>query len=364
MCTFKTVQDFLHDDSFLQWTIEGKNASYWNAFIEQNPDKIALIVAAQKAIRLLQKTELQLDDSGQRTWERIQASIEQPSQNIPQKKVRTTTKLLLQLSASFIVLAIVLLTIWSKQSVQHPLFSSTQYLNHTPNSNWIHYFNHGQEVLYITLPDSSRITLFSNSQVLYDTSEFRKEERGVHLIGKAQFDVKRDSTRPFLVYTGELITKVLGTSFTINAFKEENEFTVNVLSGSVSVIATKPTFFSKSSLEENGLILQSNQEAIFDRAASNFSKKIVQDPQPLAHSIATLGYFEEVAVPTLLQQLEDLYGITIRYNTEELASCIITTNLTNLSLFEALEVICSTIGTHYTVIDAQIVLSAGSCQTT
>ena len=62
-----------------------------------------------------------------------------------------------------------------------------------------------------------------------------------------------------------------------------------------------------------------------------------------------------------LQELEAQYGVTIHYNEELLASCIITTSLGNESLRNKLDIICQTIGATYKEIDAQLVIESKGC---
>ena len=70
----------------------------------------------------------------------------------------------------------------------------------------------------LTLPDGTQIFMAPNSKITY-TNSFNTEKRELTLIGEAFFDVKHRSHQSFVVHTGELQTRDIGTSFKISAFK-------------------------------------------------------------------------------------------------------------------------------------------------
>ena len=53
-------------------------------------------------------------------------------------------------------------------------------------------------------------------------------------MGEAYFEVAKDSTRPFIVRTGQITTTALGTSFNIKAYQNE-ELNISLLTGLVEV---------------------------------------------------------------------------------------------------------------------------------
>src|SRR5690606_27701037 len=85
----------------------------------------------------------------------------------------------------------------------------------------------------ITLGDGSKVLLNSGSSLKY-VKGFGTDLREVFLVGEAFFEVSRDSIRPFIVRTGEISTTALGTSFNIEAYKDEN-LNISLLTGKVAV---------------------------------------------------------------------------------------------------------------------------------
>lgn len=85
----------------------------------------------------------------------------------------------------------------------------------------------------ITLADGSVIHLGADSKLEYPEA-FSGPTREITLTGEAFFDISEDPAHPFIVHTGTVQTRVLGTSFKINAFKG-TLLTVAVATGKVQV---------------------------------------------------------------------------------------------------------------------------------
>ena len=101
-------------------------------------------------------------------------------------------------------------------------------------TNYITVQAHKGEVLEVLLPDHSKITLNAASSIRYP-AKFTNS-RDVYLEeGEAYFDVKHDTSKPFIVHTGGISTKVLGTAFDIKSYKELPNISITVTRGSVQV---------------------------------------------------------------------------------------------------------------------------------
>ncbi len=89
----------------------------------------------------------------------------------------------------------------------------------------------------VNLADGSSILLSPGSRITYPISFTNLRSREVVLDGEAFFDIRRDPSKPFIIETGKLKTRVLGTSFNIQAFQKESNITVTVMRGKVEVSA-------------------------------------------------------------------------------------------------------------------------------
>jgi hypothetical protein len=86
----------------------------------------------------------------------------------------------------------------------------------------------------LVLSDETRVHLNSESMLKFPVN-FTGAAREVHLKGEAYFEVKTDPTRPFIVNTGTLVTKVFGTSFNISSYPEKDMITTTLTEGNVTV---------------------------------------------------------------------------------------------------------------------------------
>jgi len=82
-----------------------------------------------------------------------------------------------------------------------------------------------------TLPDGSIITLNKNSKIVY-TGNF-ETNRNITLEGEAFFNVATDPSHPFVLHTGDVQVRVLGTSFNVKSDQQQVE--VIVETGAVEV---------------------------------------------------------------------------------------------------------------------------------
>lgn len=211
----------------------------------------------------------------------------------------------------------------------------------------------------VLLPEGSTITLQPGSKISYPGT-FNKAEREIYLEGEAFFEVKRDETRPFLVYTNEITTKVLGTSFTIKAHPGEKSITVAVKTGKVSVYTKQAK--SKTPSRSNETILTPNQQVVYNRKENKVSRMLVPDPQAImpAEEIKK-WHFEEASVTEIFIALEKIYGVDIVFNEKLLSSCTLTTSISDGPIFKRLDIICKAIGTTYTVEETQIIINGSGC---
>lgn len=117
----------------------------------------------------------------------------------------------------------------------------------------------------LTLSDGTRIWLNSNSKLKYPT-RFTGKERLVELEGEAYFDVSKNKDFPFIVKMNDIQIKVLGTSFNVNAYSDENEIITTLVEGKVEV---------NDLLREQKEILKPNDQYSINIHNGNYKKTIV-----------------------------------------------------------------------------------------
>jgi ferric-dicitrate binding protein FerR (iron transport regulator) len=89
----------------------------------------------------------------------------------------------------------------------------------------------------LMLPDGTKVWLNAASALKYPTA-FVKGERRVELEGEAYFEIAKDADKPFYVKINHKTEiQVLGTSFNVNAYADEDFMHTTLLEGAVKVNA-------------------------------------------------------------------------------------------------------------------------------
>ncbi|EDM36933.1 putative anti-sigma factor [Pedobacter sp. BAL39] len=123
----------------------------------------------------------------------------------------------------------------------------------------------------VTLQDGTTVFLNSGSSV-FISSKFGKTKREVKLVGEAFFNVQHDKSRPFIIYSGKIQTTVLGTSFDVKAYADDEQVKVTVAAGKVNVqqkvTSDKGAAFSKLLLPNQALVYNKTRESHLVKAAN------------------------------------------------------------------------------------------------
>lgn len=179
----------------------------------------------------------------------------------------------------------------------------------------------------IILPDGSQVCLNMHSRLEFDPQQFNRTERVVKLSGEGYFEVvglplalptSRDKLsggggnqvkKPFIVETGSLRTRVLGTAFNIEAYVQESEVRVSLVHGKIALDDTatdQTTVLSPNHTVRYSKQSQSWQVLSVDAAsvASWTNGNLVFNEVPLQEALARIAERYHVAIecdPALVQ---------------------------------------------------------------
>ncbi len=225
--------------------------------------------------------------------------------------------------------------------------------------SWNQIENNSGIIQRILLCDSSVVLLEPKSQLRYPTL-FPSSERAVYLEGQAFFEVSHDAQRPFFVYANEVTTKVLGTSFMIKALPGDQEITVAVRTGRVSVFTKNE---SANTRQQGNIILTPNQQIVYDRAEEKISRMIVDSPLPLVSDEEIKHIkFEAASVSEIFKAIEWVYGIDLVFDEEKFSACELSTTITEDGLYKKLDIICQAVGSEYKLEGNQILIVGTGCK--
>ncbi|MRX65398.1 FecR family protein [Maribacter luteus] len=164
-------------------------------------------------------------------------------------------------------------------------------------SNAIVITNNSETFKTTKLEDGSLITLNANSSLRFDNNH--KGVRLAELDGEAFFEIARDEQKPFIITTGSISTKVLGTSFNIK--ETDSVIDVTVATGLVQV-----------SNGVNAVKLKPNQRVEYSSMSKSFKTTEID------HNLYTSWYknkaeFNEVRMVDLAKYLESRFGVNITF---------------------------------------------------
>lgn len=358
------VTDFLEDQYFKSWvfTPSRESCEFWDNFLLTHPEK-AEAIASAKLVLLGMRTEMEADfpTDGQVTamFEEIQ-SRKNTASRFPMRG------LWIRLGASLSAAAVVLLAIgWLRQPDRHDNHISYEELLSAVEAPLTEQTNTTTAPILLTLPDSSTILLQPKSSVSYRKDFARHALREVYLSGEAFFTVTKNRRRPFVVYSNELVTKVLGTSFVVKAFEDARQVEVSVKTGKVSVFPRTDTEVCEGIAQPElaGTIITPNQKALFSREQVQVRKELVDSPELLASAVlpAPLLKFQDTPVSELFGNIEQTYGIDIVYDDRLLGQCLLTASFTTESLYEKMDLICKGIEANFEVMDGKMIVSGRGC---
>ncbi len=228
----------------------------------------------------------------------------------------------------------------------------------------VHKINSGDTEKTIILSDSSVLILSPGASVRYP-AVFEARFRMVELEGTAFFEVSHHPDKPFLVQAGEIITKVLGTSFKIIAPKNSTKVLVLVKTGKVSV--HRQLDFNLAALEpENaatGVILTRNEGTIFDKVSQVLERQAnVRIKEEITKIRNEELIFDDTPVSEVFKQFEAEYGVDLEFDAQIFSSCPITTSFTDETLMERIAIVCETVGAHFIPRDGKIIITGSGCQ--
>jgi transmembrane sensor len=225
----------------------------------------------------------------------------------------------------------------------------------------IEHANDTEKPQTLVLEDGSEILLEPNSELSYP-EKFDAAKREVYLKGEAFFKISKDANRPFYVYTEEVTTKVLGTSFLVKAYDDQDEVSVVVSTGRVSVYASTEAA-DLLEMPEKEIILTPNQQVVINTAKEKVERKLIENPKVISDNLSVHKVeYQAVSVVEILRAIEKSYGISIRYDREKLASCQLTTSFTDEGLYERLEIISTAINATYRKTDSYILIESKGCK--
>ena len=173
---------------------------------------------------------------------------------------------------------------------------------------FVHRFHNADTVaMHVAMPDGTDVWLSPGTTLSYDDT-FRIDGRNVELDGEAYFEVEHDARRPFVVVTGQVVSTVLGTTFNVHAYSEDENYQITLATGSLLV---------DGGPESRSVRLRPGEQGFFERTSGLLSLRRVNVEQVLSWQEDRL-YFRAEPLASIARSLERQFNVDITIPDERL----------------------------------------------
>ncbi len=160
----------------------------------------------------------------------------------------------------------------------------------------------------LVLSDGTRIFLNSMSKLVFPI-KFTGNMREVTLEGEALFEVTKDSSKPFIVSTKGMKVEVLGTSFNIKSYPDEQQSYTTLVEGEVKLN-------SGNQLSEINY-LTPNQQAVYNPSSETIAIQEVDANQVVQWTQGKYTFTNQT-LDEIMKTLSRWYDFTYKYEDEGL----------------------------------------------
>jgi ferric-dicitrate binding protein FerR (iron transport regulator) len=349
------VEDFLHDDFFIGWVLNGtsEQQKFWDQWLLDNPDRKKVVESASQIISSINVKPLDSglnDDEVNAIVAHVQGHYHDES---PEPEVR---KIKLYQTQWFRIAAILLVFITTGLVFlkTRTNTSSSQFSLAEQSDGYISITNNTTESKLVRMDDGSLAVLKPGSGIKYPKSF--KAGREAFLNGEAFFEIHKNPAMPFIVHSHEMAVKVMGTSFTVRSFSINQEFKVIVNTGKVLVYHQK--IAPKSQPPKEIVTLLPNQQVTYTSKLTLVKKETLPVPLTLSTPIAQKEFtFDDTPLSEIINKIDKAYDVNIEYDKATIGNINLSASLSDRPLDEKVKLICKAINASCQFIDGRIIIS-------
>jgi len=301
-------------------------------------------------------SNMEMDEVENRLWNKLQSASKPEKAVLPVRK----KKIMLwkyAVAACFLGLVLIAGIVWFRSNKKaHTIYAL---VDTKASEGLLERANSGHAPESLQLEDGSIVTMYPGSKLAYP-KQFHAAKREVYLEGEAFFQISKNANRPFFVYSRNIVTQVLGTSFDIR--EKSGQVEVSVKTGKVAVYENKEQVrLNEMQQKSNGVIITPNQKVTYYQAERHFITSIVDQPVPVPKENKAREehvIYNETPLYKVLNDLENLYELEVVLENDKIRNCLFTGDLTGQTLFNKLEGICLVFNATYEIKGTRILLKA------
>lgn len=163
----------------------------------------------------------------------------------------------------------------------------------------------------LVLSDGTKVFVNSMSKLVFPV-RFSGDKREVILEGEAYFEVKEDQLHPFIVNVNGIQVNVLGTSFNVKAYEEEENIYTTLVEGKVRITGDKV---------EKECVLNPDQQVVLNKLNAEVS---VQNVDARLYMQWTRGKytFSNQSLDEIMRTLSRWYDLDYQYQDESIKTIV------------------------------------------
>ena len=290
--------------------------------------------------------------------------LQQLKDRIRRKEITARRRLVmhrLQRVAAILLLPVITLSAWlllQKNTTQAP---PMQYIELHANPGMVATFE---------LPDGSKVWLNGGSRLRYPLV-FSGNKREVQMSGQGYFEIAHNTQQPFTVSAGESFSlEVLGTSFNLTAYEDEDVIETTLVEGSVKLMMKQQGKMAQR-------MMKPNEKLVYNKVKESDTAKIVaaapqtaetviavKEVKPESVKIATVDPQYDIAwkdrrilfrnhpMEEVIRTLGRYYNVQFTVKNAKVMESVITGKFSNEPLSQVMEYIRIASGIKYKIIPA------------
>lgn len=360
-----SATDFAHDSFFIAWVknADRESEAFWTDFLARNPQCSGAIDEARQLISLLdfntdELQEQELDRMRNRLLGSLQAgkasALEVPgAPRVIQMHRKVNLTWIRRIAAASIIIPLFLASVFLAIDKFTPAgkvagASDTLEIEKKVSAS-------GEKSM-VFLADGTRIWLNGDTRLSYARDFETKDTRDVYMEGEAFFDVAHNPEKPFIVHTSALKIKVLGTSFNVKSYSNDQTIETTLVHGKVRIEQSE-----RKGNRINDIELAPNQRAIFNKESRSINIKEVVAESTGSWRRERL-VFDEERMSSVIIQMEKWYGVDIHVEDRGGLSCKLTASIEKETLDEFLKLLQLTHGVSYSISGRNVFITGSLCE--
>lgn len=314
-----SVSDFLNDESFIDWVKDETTNPDLNEWVLSNPDSLTELNEAKRIVRSFKfKTDLPSSKIQAQIWNSISDQIN------PTYNLRKSYAWIYKVAAVLVFFFMIGLTLYFYNAIN--LGFSKIAMTAVENGK--------SEKKKVILPDGSVVWLNAESK-LYFPEKFDTDKRNVILEGEAFFDVIKNKNAPFTVKTEQIDIRVLGTSFNVRSYTDDDLIETTLVTGAVEIK-------NKVNLDadvEKTIKLTPNHQAVYSKTNKVINLTQVDTKYYTSWKEGQLLFSNESLI-VVAKKLSKWYGKEIKIeNSEAIRNCRITLKIDKECIDQVIEIL-------------------------